>query len=352
MKNEYSLQPTSRDLLFQWIQNSRLLITQPVEKPQDVLYIEEDEKKSIICTLGNISLIQGQAKSRKTFLLSFICTALLRKEEFLKFKGRLPAEKSKIIYLDTEQGLYHAKKVQERIYYLAGISKEAEYEYFQYFHLRSFNTKQRIEIIEEVINSTPDLGFVIIDGIRDLVSDINNADESTRITEKLMKWSEDRNIHILCVLHENKGDRNSRGHIGTELQNKAESVIRVQRNADNKFQSIVEPVFLRDMDFESFFFEILPDGCPEVVSGKVPKRNYKHPEEMDEMLHKSWIKEVFATREEYTQNKYVEELKQVALKYDVRIGNTNLRDFVLYHIEQGFIQNVGEGQAFKLRLNT
>ena len=342
---------SNENLLFERIQKSRMLITQPVEAPQDVLYISENEKKSILCTLGNISLIQGQAKSRKTFLLSFICTALLRKKEFLKFRGKLPSEKSKIIYFDTEQGLYHAKRVQERIYDLSGISKAVENDNIQYYRLRSYNTKERIEIIEKVIYSTLDLGFVIIDGIRDLVTDINNADESTKVTGMLMKWSEERKIHILCVLHENKGDRNSRGHIGTELQNKAESVIRVSRDPENKSHSKVEPVYLRDMDFEDFFFEIMEDGIPEVVTGNVPKQTYKRPEDMEETLHRNWIKEVFKVGNEFSQTKYIEELKKVAKIYDVRIGYSNLRDFVPYHLDHGFIKDIGKGKTFKLCLN-
>jgi len=351
LNNPKSSPVPKEDLLSERIRKSRMLITQTVEEPQDVLFISEDGKKSIICTLGNISLIQGQAKSRKTFLLSFICTALLRKKEFLKFRGKLPAGKSKIIYFDTEQGLYHAKRVQERIYDLSGISKVAENENIQYYRLRSYNTKERIEIIDKVINSTPDLGFVIIDGIRDLVTDINNADESTKVTGMLMKWSEDRKIHILCVLHENKGDRNSRGHIGTELQNKAESVIRVSRDSENKQHSKVEPVYLRDMDFEDFFFEILEDGVPEVVEGKSIKQTYKRPEDMDDMLHMNWIREVFKVADELSQNKYIVELKKVAKMYDVRVGYSNLRDFVPYHLERKFIKDVGSGKTFKLRIN-
>ena len=141
--------------------------------------------------------------------------------------------------------------------------------------------------------------FYQYDRTRDLVTDINNADESTKVTGMLMKLSEDRKIHILCVLHENKGDRNSRGHIGTELQNKAESVVRVSRDPENKHHSKVEPVYLRDMDFEDFFFEILEDGVPEVVSGKVANQAYKHPEDMEDMLHRNLIQYCLKKRQDH-----------------------------------------------------
>ncbi len=39
-----------------------------------------------------------------------------------------------------------------------------------------------------------------------------------------MKWTELHNIHICTVIHENYGSAKARGHIGTELANKAETV--------------------------------------------------------------------------------------------------------------------------------
>ena len=49
--------------------------------------------------------------------------------------------------------------------------------------------------------NTPDIGLVIIDGIRDMVYDINSPGESTRIISRLMQWTDDRQIHILSLIH-------------------------------------------------------------------------------------------------------------------------------------------------------
>lgn len=43
-----------------------------------------------------------------------------------------------------------------------------------------------------------------------------------------MQWTDDRQIHIHTILHQNKNDENARGHIGTELNNKAETVMQVE----------------------------------------------------------------------------------------------------------------------------
>jgi hypothetical protein len=80
------------------------------------------------------------------------------------------------------------------------------------------------------------------------------------LVSKLIK--EELNISIVTVLHQNKSDTNARGHIGTELMNKSETVISVTKSEQDKEISIVEPVACRNIDFEPFGFEINEDGIP------------------------------------------------------------------------------------------
>ena len=58
-----------------------------------------------------------------------------------------------------------------------------------------------------------------------------------------MQWTSERGIHIQTVLHLNKGDDNSRGHIGTELNNKAETVLQVTKDPTDPDRSIVSPAY-------------------------------------------------------------------------------------------------------------
>ena len=76
------------------------------------------------------------------------------------------------------------------------------------------------------------LGFVVIDGIRDLVYDINSPSEATCVISKLMQWTDEYQIHLHTILHQNKSDENARGHIGTEINNKAETVIQNDTESD------------------------------------------------------------------------------------------------------------------------
>ncbi len=104
-------------------------------------------------------------------------------------------------------------KVMKRILRMAGLPDDRDSGYLEFLALRKYTPEQRISIVEQAIYHSPDIGLVIIDGIRDMVYDINSPGESTRIISKLMQWTDDRQIHIHTILHQNKGDENARGHI-------------------------------------------------------------------------------------------------------------------------------------------
>lgn len=64
-----------------------------------------------------------------------------------------------------------------------------------------------------------------------------------------MRWSSYYELHIHTVLHLNKGDDNTRGHIGTELNNKAETILQISKNIENGRISEVRAMHIRDKEF-------------------------------------------------------------------------------------------------------
>lgn len=105
-------------------------------------------------------------------------------------------------------------------------------------------------------------GLVIIDGIRDLMLDINSTSESVEVINKMMEWSSKYDLHIHCVLHLNKGDNNVRGHIGTEMSNKAETVLVISKSNENPSISEVHALHIREKEFKPFAFTVDDGGLP------------------------------------------------------------------------------------------
>ena len=185
-------------------------------------------------------------------------TTALTNDEVLHYSACLPPDKRKILYVDTEQSRYHYHKVMERILRLAGLPTDQDRDDFVFIVLREQTPDMRKRI-------QPAHSY----GIRDLMYDINSPSESTDLINLLMRWSSGYNLHIHTVLHLNKGDDNTRGHIGTELNNKAETVLQITKSTQDGNISEVKAMHIRDRDFEPFAFRINDSALPEVVDGYV-----------------------------------------------------------------------------------
>jgi RecA-family ATPase len=108
----------------------------------------------------------------------------------------------------------------------------------------------------------PDL--VIIDGIKDLMTDINDAVQATFIMEQLMALARDQNCCIVCVLHQNKSeqDRNMRGSIGTELTNKAFEVFQCETAEDDETFKVTHTFSRKQKMKRKFYYRINEQGLP------------------------------------------------------------------------------------------
>lgn len=325
--------------------SSRLLITDKFEYPPVVIRIDE----SVVGTLGNFSATVGKAKSKKTFSVTVITAAALVCRLMINYNATMPEDKRKIIYFDTEQSPFHSQKVLSRIIELAGMSKEFHPENLEFVCLRKFDPTTRIQIIEEAIKSTENLGLVIIDGIRDLVFDINSPIESTEIISKLMIWTEVYQLHIHTVLHLNKTDDNARGHLGTELLNKAEAILQVVRDDKDPNISVVKPMSIRDVEFEPFAFRIDDDGLPEAVDdyhinmGQTKGFDYH---EISENIHREALTLVFQENKPLAYGELISKLISSYAEFGYSFGTNKAKMLKVFCENKTMIFKEGKHYKF------
>ena len=240
---------------------SQIKATDTYETPPQIIWIDN----STIATLGNFSASTGKAKSKKTFNVSAIVAASLAGRQVLNYRAHLPEGKQRILYVDTEQSRFHCHNVLERILRLAGLPTTSDSENLDFICLREYSPSVRIEVIDYALRQGKGYGLVIIDGIRDLMLDINSTSESVEVINKMMEWSSKYDLHIHCVLHLNKGDNNVRGHIGTEMSNKAETVLVISKSNENPSISEVHALHIREKEFKPFAFTV-DDGVLPVIA--------------------------------------------------------------------------------------
>lgn len=216
------------------------------EPPPDVPIIQRDGVT--MATLGNNSLVTGKKKSRKTLFLIMLV------QWFLEYN-----DENSVLLFDTEQGKSHVWKVRQKIFQLTG-------KWVPVFFLRGQSYQERQNIIQKTVQYWPTkLKWIVIDGIRDLLSNINDPDQCTDLVTWVEKINVRYNIHITNVLHLNKTDNNARGHIGTELSNKAEMNYELEKDEKSDV-TIVKCESSRDKPFETFAFTHSSDNLPELVN--------------------------------------------------------------------------------------
>ena len=135
------------------------------------------------------------------------------------------------------------------------------------FNVRAVEWKQRRALLTEAVRRCkPDL--VIVDGIRDLVNDINDGVLAQEVMEELLHLATQAECCIVCVLHQNKSgeDRNLRGWIGTELMNKAFEVYSCEKLMPQRIFAL-EQTLTRKYDIErTMYFKVGDDGLPVVTT--------------------------------------------------------------------------------------
>ena len=236
--------------------------------------------------------ITGKAKSGKTFVTSMLmAVGSLTPDPSPKGEGsinqlplkRIREEPLHVLWYDTEQSDESTQDIlKNRIMKLAadkrGLAQADLFDaennswsgkMFDVFNVRGVAWKERRSLLcEAVTRCKPDL--VIVDGIRDLVNDINDGVLAQEVMEELMHLATAHDCCIVCVLHQNKSgeDHNLRGWIGTELMNKAFEVYSCEKLMPQRIFSL-EQTLTRKYDIErTMYFEVGDDGLP--VSCGVP----------------------------------------------------------------------------------
>ena len=225
--------------------------------------------------------VTGKAKSGKTFVTSMLIACCVIRD-VLSFH-RSCDDPLRVLWYDTEQSDESTQDIlKNRIQTLIKSNINQTNDLFNpapsmennidVFNVRSVSWKDRRQLLLEAVSHYgPDL--VIVDGIRDLVNDINDGVLAQEVMEELMHLADEQNCCIVCILHQNKGseDHNLRGWIGTELMNKAFEVYACEKMMPQRIFK-VEQTLTRKYDIEQqLYFEVDQQGLPRLTA--VPVEN-------------------------------------------------------------------------------
>ena len=355
IKNSIELELSkSTNELSKKLESCRIDILEIIPPPEIAWEIRDDnsEEFNILGTHGNFSLVKGKAKSKKSFFINMAIAAAVGKELLQnKLRSPLKDDLNQVLYFDTEQSKYHVQRAVKRICTQIDVGVPSN---LNTYGLRKSSPSERLKLVEYAIENTPNLGFVVIDGIRDLITSINDEAEASNIASKLLKWTEEFNIHMVVVLHENPGSDKARGHIGTELMNKAETVIALQVDKYDENVSTVTAGFCRNKSFKPFAFEITDDGLPKIIEDYVIQSKSKKGFDvltLDPIDKFQLLKEVFKNGEGF---QYSELVTQIRIVLDKKYqgtkgkGENKIKEVITTAKKDEWLIQSGYGGAYTL----
>lgn len=224
---------------------------------------------------GELVALTGKEKSGKTFVSSLLMTLCVRQEALSMLRNT--PEQLSVLWYDTEQSEESTQEIlteriipmctgENSINHKPSTINQFPMELFNIFNVRAEAWRERLPLLELAIERYHS-DLIILDGIRDLVDDINDGVLSQMVVERLMHLSSEHNCCIVCVLHQNKSaeDKNLRGWIGTELAYKAFEVYECTKDGDRIFT--LSQIRTRKYDIlDKLKYTVGEDGIPVLCS--------------------------------------------------------------------------------------
>ena len=275
--------------------------------------------------IGGCGGISGQRKNGKTFLITQLEAAILAcdgtegnerikqylpglrvPERTLEFLGHPP----KVLHVDTEMEKLSSAKVLRRVHWLCAqdMSQPFPGDRFSVLWLKNMPSndgvavhRKRYDMIRLAVDAIqPDVVFV--DGLRDLLSSINDEESITKILNDFGSLAEERNLNIWMALHQNPSRKNDddeakmRGWAGTEFGNKvSDTLVSIKSKTANGVTFTVKQQDARDKDMDDWKFEITEDagalGVPRIITTgtNLSSKSKEQPIYDDPKLIREWI---------------------------------------------------------------
>ena len=213
----------------------------------------------------DLSVFAGVAKTGKTFVTSMLMAAATTSEDELSVLAlkRIRQEPLKVMWYDTEQSLETTKEIMvKRIAKMVG-GTFPDTQFFV-FNVRAMTAEERKKMLGVAIESyQPDI--VIVDGIADLLADINDGPKAIELISELLRLADKNNCNITVNIHLNRSGEKSnlRGWLGSMLLQKAFEVFNCAKVFKTDVLSVELFMSRKVNESVTFYYKINNQGLPE-----------------------------------------------------------------------------------------
>jgi hypothetical protein len=196
--------------------------------------------KLIVCTPGNLTTITATVKTGKSAVIGAMMASALGEPggEYLGFASKNPDGRA-LLHFDSEQSPDDHWRVVDTA--LARSGWEIPPRWLRSYCLTGLNHETAWDCIRKAIRWADEdyggLHSILLDGVADLVANVNDPAECNDFVAELQGSAIKYNCPIICVIHFNPGTEKTRGHLGSQLERKAETNLRLDKD-ENEITTI------------------------------------------------------------------------------------------------------------------
>ena len=315
----------------------------PPEKAQEVISVNDvplGTQGNLLCVTG------GEGTGKSNYVAALIAGALAGQGEQVDTLGVSVSEnigKKAVLLYDTEQSEVQLYKNTGSLLKRSKLYPNMP-KHFNAFYLTAMSRKERLQSIEQSMDmyyhQYGGIHLVVIDGIADLIRSANDEVESIAIIDNLYRLAGIYKTCIICVLHFIPNGMKLRGHIGSELQRKAATILSIEKD-DDPTVSVVKALKVRDgspLDVPLMQFawdKVLGMHC---YRGEKP-REEKEKRKETELVRVA--KDIFARQQHIT---YIDLCDQIQALLDVK--ERTAKSYVRFMREKDIIIKDPSNQSY------
>jgi hypothetical protein len=228
-----TFQDLAFDRVLENLASRRFYLTEHPPEPRGVYIVTN----AVICTPGNLTAITAQAKAGKSAFIGAMMAAALTEHpgEVDTFGVRASnPEQFAIVHFDSEQSKFDHWRLVERA--IKRARRDDMPDWLHSYCTTGFSADQTWSLLKQTVRRAAKvhggIHSVLIDGIADLCNDVNNAAECNALVASLHDMAIEFDCPIAGVVHFNPGTDKSRGHLGSQLERKCESNLRLEKNGE------------------------------------------------------------------------------------------------------------------------
>jgi hypothetical protein len=156
---------------------------------------------------------------------SSICEAILSKHINSESDGlgfNVSTSKS-ILYIDTERSQSETWNSWQRMMKRAKIERPNTSDKVIYANYKALELKAKKTSVESILNENQNIGIIVFDGAGDFTSNTNDIEQANDFISWLNTFNP--SISFVFTIHTNPSDNKPRGHLGSEICRRANSVL-------------------------------------------------------------------------------------------------------------------------------